>query len=257
MLHIVKIGGQIIDDSHLLSVALESFYALKGNKILIHGGGSAASRLSEKIGIQPKIIEGRRITDAQTLDIVVMTYAGLINKTLVAKLQAMGCNALGLSGADANLICATQRVSKVINYGCVGDLNENSVNKAALKELTNSDFIPVFCAITHDGKGTLLNTNADTVACTLAIALAEKEKVCLHYCFEKKGVLKNPKEENSYFKKIVFSEFQRLKQGKVISQGMIPKLQNAFEALNKGVYQVSIGHPTFLNHPKEKTILCL
>ena len=257
MLHIVKIGGKLIDDKHLLNTALESFCNLKGKKILIHGGGEAASRLSEKIGIQPKIVEGRRITDSQTLDIVVMTYAGLINKTIVARLQAMGCDALGLSGADANLICATKRVSKVIDYGYVGDLNDQSINKVSLKKILNSNFLPVFCSITHDINGDLFNTNADTIACALAISLAEKEKVNLHYCFEKKGVLKNIKGENSYLSKIDFLEFQKLKQGKFINQGMIPKLQNAFEALNKGVYQVSIGHPAFLNHPKEKTFLCL
>lgn len=257
MLHIVKIGGKLIDDQHLLSTALENFCALQGKKILVHGGGKIASELSEKMGIRPKIIQGRRITDAQTLDLVVMTYAGLISKTLVARLQAMGCNALGLSGADANLICATQRAPGDINYGYVGDLSDKSIQRAALEKLIDSDFILVFCAITHDGKGTLFNTNADTIACALAIALAQKEKVSLHYCFEKKGVLKNSQDENSSFDTITSSEFQRLKQEKIISQGMIPKLQNAFEALNKGVHQVSIGHPAFLNHPKQKTILCL
>lgn len=257
MLHLVKIGGEIIDNAHLLALFLKEFCALKGDKILIHGGGKTAGRLSKKMGIPPRMIEGRRITDLQTLDIVVMTYAGLINKTLTAKLQAMGCNALGLSGVDANLISARKRTVQTIDYGYVGDLNESSVHRSALEKLLYLKFVPVFCPITHDQKGGLLNTNADTIACALASALAGKHKVSLQYCFEKKGVLSNFEQEDSYFPKITFLEFQGLKKEKIVSQGMIPKLENAFEALGKGVDQVSIGHPAFLNHPKEKTILCL
>ncbi|WP_185866901.1 acetylglutamate kinase [Blattabacterium cuenoti] len=258
-IHIVKIGGHLINDRKTLYDSLEAFCKLQGYKVLIHGGGKNADFISRKMGISPKMIQGRRITDKETLDIVVMTYAGIINKNIVAILQSYHCNALGLCGADGNCIKSYLRETTNINYGYVGDINVKSVNTHLIKFFLKNNIIPVLCSITHNGTGNLLNTNADTIAAYIAMSLA-KEKDCkveLHFCFEKKGVLQNLQDSESYFKEINFHLFQKIKQNHTITKGMIPKLENAFFALQNGVHKVSIGLPNYLNDVNNKTILCL
>ncbi|WP_185857075.1 acetylglutamate kinase [Blattabacterium cuenoti] len=260
-IHIVKIGGHLINDRKCLHDSLEAFCKLQGYKVLIHGGGIKADFISKKMGVSPKMIQGRRITDKETLDIVVMTYAGVINKNIVAILQSYHCNALGLCGADGNCIKSYLRKMTNIDYGYVGDVNVKSVNTHLIKFLLKNNIIPVLCSITHNGIGNLLNTNADTIAAYIAISLAkEKDKDCeveLHFCFEKKGVLRDVKDSESYFKEINFHLFQKMKQNHTITNGMIPKLENAFFALKNGVSKVSIGQPNHLNDVNNKTKLCL
>ncbi|ACY40332.1 acetylglutamate kinase [Blattabacterium sp. (Blattella germanica) str. Bge] len=258
-IHIVKIGGYLINDQEVLNSSLKAFCKLQGNKILIHGGGRKADFISNKMGISQNIIQGRRITDKETLDVVVMTYAGMINKNIVSILQSYHCNALGLCGADGNCIKSYLRKKTNIDYGYVGDLNSQSINTRLIKFLLTNNIIPVLCSITHDGIGTLLNTNADTIAAYMAISLS-KEKNCeteLHFCFEKKGVLRDMKDSESYYQKINLNSFQKMKQNHTIKNGMIPKLENAFLALKNGVTKVSIGLPNYLNDVNNKTILCL
>jgi acetylglutamate kinase len=240
-LTIIKIGGNIIDNSAKLHQFLLDFTALPGKKILVHGGGKIATELGESLGIEAKMVDGRRITDIQTLRIVTMVYAGLINKNMVAQLQAKGSNAIGLTGADGNLIKAVKRPVKTIDYGFVGDLGENAVNVPALDALLSTGFVPVLCAITHDGDTQLLNTNADTIASAVAVAMSSLYQTKLVYCFEKKGVLKDIEDESSVVREIRSSEFEELKADGTVAGGMIPKLQNAFEAINKGVAEVYIG----------------
>ncbi|WP_185859055.1 acetylglutamate kinase [Blattabacterium cuenoti] len=257
-IHIVKIGGHLINDQKVLNFSLKAFCQLQGYKVLIHGGGRKADFISNKMGILQKIIKGRRITDKETLDIVVMTYAGMINKNIVALLQSHHCNALGLCGADGNCIKSYLRKKTNIDYGYVGDINSKSINTRLIKFLLKNNIIPVLCSITHNGIGNLLNTNADTIAAYIAISLA-KEKDCeteLHFCFEKKGVLRDIQDPESFFQKINFNSFQKMKQNHSITNGMIPKLENAFFALKNGVSQVSIGLPNYLNDVNNKTLLC-
>lgn len=241
-LTIVKIGGNVIDDSENLHYFLEDFAALEGDKILVHGGGKIATDLGVSMGVEAKMVEGRRITDIQTLRIVTMAYAGLINKNIVAQLQARTCNAIGLTGADGNTIKAVKRPVKTIDYGFVGDLNEDSVSVETIDRLLSAELVPVFCAITHDGDTQLLNTNADTIASALAVALAQRYDTTLMYCFEKRGVLRDVQDENSLVSEIRMDEFESLKDQGVVSGGMIPKLHNAFEAIKSGVKEVYIGH---------------
>ncbi len=238
-LFVLKIGGRIIEEPALLTEALQMFAQQPGAKILIHGGGKRASQLSEQLGIPPRMVGGRRITDAAALEIAVMVYAGLANKTIVAQLQALGCNALGVSGADANLILAHQRPVEEINYGFAGDVD--AVNVPILKTLLASGLTPVFCAITHNGRGQLLNTNADTIAMQAATALAPYYAVHLNFCFEKPGVLLNPTDDQSVIPRLTRSEYRSYQADGVISEGMIPKLDNAFEALEQGVRSVRIA----------------
>jgi acetylglutamate kinase len=240
-LYVIKIGGNVIDNSENLYNFLNDFAGIKGRKILIHGGGKLATDLSHTMGIEPKMVEGRRITDIETLRIVTMVYAGLINKNIVAQLQRFECNAIGLTGADANLIRANRRPVKDVDYGFVGDLNEESVAKDKLSDLLQTRLIPVFSAITHDGEGQLLNTNADTIASAIAIAMSSLYEVSLVYCFEKKGVLTDVTDEESVIRQISSSEFENLKAAEIIAGGMLPKLENAFKAINSGVNQVYIG----------------
>lgn len=240
-LTIIKIGGNVIDNSAKLHQFLLDFTALPGLKVLVHGGGKIATELSESLGIEAKMIDGRRITDIETLRIVTMVYAGLINKNMVAQLQAKGTNAIGLTGADGNLIKAVKRPVQTIDYGFVGDLNSDSVNTSALTNLLQTGFTPVFCAITHDGDTQLLNTNADTIAAALAVAMSTTYQTRLVYCFEKKGVLKDVDNDDSVVRIIRIDEFDSLKADGTVAGGMIPKLHNAFEAIKKGVTEVYIG----------------
>lgn len=240
-LTIVKIGGNVIDNSENLHQFLLDFTALLGDKILVHGGGKIATELGESLGIEAKMVDGRRITDIETLRIVTMVYAGLINKNMVAQLQAKGSNAIGLTGADGNIIKAKKRPIKEIDYGFVGDLDENSVSAETLDSLLKAGLVPVLCAITHDGETQLLNTNADTIASSVAVAMSALYETRLVYCFEKKGVLKDINDDNSVVKEIKADEFDGLKADGTVQGGMIPKLHNAFEAIKKGVSAVYIG----------------
>ena len=240
-LTIIKIGGNVIDNSANLHRFLLDFTALPGKKILVHGGGKVATDLGISLGVEAKMVEGRRITDIETLRIVTMVYAGLINKNMVAQLQAKGCNAIGLSGADGNIIKAVKRPIVTIDYGFVGDLQENSIDTNTLSSLLQANLIPVLCAITHDGDGQLLNTNADTIASAVAVAMSATYDTSLVYCFEKKGVLKDVEDDHSLVKEIRSAEFEGLKDDGVVSGGMIPKLHNAFEAIKAGVKAVYIG----------------
>ena len=240
-LTVVKIGGNVIDNSKNLHEFLKSFIDLPGYKILVHGGGKVATKLSDELGIEAKMVDGRRITDIETLRIVTMVYGGLINKNIVAQMQSYGSNAIGLTGADGNLIKAKKRPVKDIDFGFVGDLDENSVNSDFLSNLLRIGAVPVFAALTHDGDGQLLNTNADTIASSIAVALSKTFETSLVYCFEKKGVLKDVDDDNSVISEIKSSEFDILKDQGIIAGGMLPKLQNAFAAIKNGVKDVYIG----------------
>jgi acetylglutamate kinase len=242
-LTILKIGGNVLDNSLLLNSVLDSFAAIKENKILIHGGGKIANVLMKQLGIEPKMVDGRRITDEKTLEIVTMVYAGWINKSLVSQLQARHCNAFGLTGADGNTIPAIKRPVKEVDYGFVGDLNTSKINTKVIGGLLEQQLVPVFAPITHNENGILLNTNADTIASSLAIALAQYHNVKLIYCFEKNGVLSNPEDESSVIGQINEESFKNYKSQGIIHSGMIPKLDNAFAALKTGVAEIVICGP--------------
>lgn len=247
---LIKIGGNIIDNPTELKQFLSDFSKIEGYKILVHGGGKSATKMAESIGLVPQMIDGRRITDAAMLDVVVMIYAGQINKNIVAQLQANSTNAMGFSGADGNLIQSDKRNHPTINYGFVGDVKK--VNTNLLETLLSTGIVPVFCAITHDGKGQLLNTNADTIASELAIALSEVFDVTLNYCFEKPGVLYDAEDDSSVIENINQELYSKLKTEKAIHSGMIPKLDNCFNSLSKGVQKIKIGHHRML---QDKTAL--
>ncbi|MDJ0366617.1 acetylglutamate kinase [Hymenobacter sp. H14-R3] len=253
---IYKIGGSIIDDVAELTKFLALLAQADGPKILVHGGGKGASTLMRELGMQPQLVNGRRITDAATLDIVTMFYAGKTNKQVVAELQKLGVNALGLSGADGNVIKGHKRPVKDIDYGFVGDLTPVSVNNTLLESLLEAGITPVLCPIIHDGQGQLLNTNADTIASAVAVALAVEYTVTLHYCFEKNGVLHDVADDNSVIPEINSDTYAELKQYGIIAEGMLPKLENAFAALNQGVAQVIIGHALHISADL-RTVLCL
>lgn len=240
-LSVIKIGGNVIDNSAKLHQFLLDFTALPGDKILIHGGGKIATELGVSLGIEAKMVDGRRITDIETLRIVTMVYAGLINKNMVAQLQAKGCNAIGLTGADGNVIKAVKRPVKDIDYGFVGDLDASSVSSQPLDSLLKSGLVPVLCAITHDGDTQLLNTNADTIASAVAVAMSSLYDTSLIYCFEKRGVMRDIDDDDSLVPEIRMHEFESLQADGTVSGGMIPKLHNAFEAIKSGVNAVYIG----------------
>jgi acetylglutamate kinase len=235
---IIKVGGQIVEEPESLSALLKDFSRIAGGKILVHGGGRSATLLSEKLGIETKIVDGRRITDEETLKVTTMVYAGLVNKTIVAGLQAYGNNAIGLTGADLDLIRAVKRPVGAIDYGFVGDVNW--VNAQAIYELIGMGAVPVIAPITHDGKGSLLNTNADTIASELAKTLCGKYELRLIFCFEKPGVLLDPTNDKSVIPEIDPVLFEELKDQGVISGGMIPKVESGFNALRQGVTAVVI-----------------
>jgi len=247
-LYVIKIGGNVIDNSENLYRFLNDFTALPGKKILVHGGGKVATELSKTLGIEPKLVDGRRITDIETLRVVTMVYGGLINKNIVAQLQQSGTNAIGLTGADGDLIRAKKRPVKIIDYGFVGDLDENSINTSNIASLVEAGFTPVFCALTHNGEGQLLNTNADTIASALAVAMAKTYYTTLIYCFEKRGVLRDINDEESLIGEINPRYYEELKEKQVIHSGMLPKLDNAFTAINCGVKEVIIGHAADLGN---------
>jgi acetylglutamate kinase len=238
-LSIIKISGNIIDDDSRLAAFLDNFAAVPGKKILVHGGGKLATKVAEGLGVQQQLVDGRRITDGETLKIVTMVYAGTINKNIVAQLQARGCAAIGLTGADGNAILSHKRTNAGIDYGYVGDVD--MVNTSLLTSMLMLDNTLVFAPITHDGKGQLLNTNADTIAQELARALSTGFEVSLVYSFEKSGVLLNAEDDASVIGRLNAADYEDLKNRKVIFAGMIPKLDNAFAALRSGVSRVIIG----------------
>jgi len=252
---IIKIGGNIINDEKVLDTFLANFSKIENMKILIHGGGKIATQLNDKLGIKTIMNEGRRITSAENLDTVTMVYAGLINKKIVSKLQGYNCNALGLSGSDANCILANKRPTSPIDYGFVGDIKE--INSSTIKMFLSNGITPVFCAISHDGNGQLLNTNADTIASEIAIAMSKYMDTELIYCFEKKGVLSDITNENSIIENINYEKYLALKENKTVNEGMLPKMENCFNALNNKVNKVSIGNHSMINGNEIFTTLTL
>jgi acetylglutamate kinase len=249
VIFVIKIGGNVIDNEENLSSFLQSFASIKSNKILVHGGGKIATKIGEQLGIKSKYINGRRITDDDTIDLVTMVYGGLVNKKIVAQLQAKGCNAIGLTGADANIIPAKKRPTSplpppkegVLDFGWVGDIDNEKLKTDNLKLIMESGITPVFAPLTHDGEGHILNTNADTIAAALAIALSQYYDVRLIYCFEKKGVLENVEDENSVIRNINKEKYRQLLNEKKLFEGIIPKIDNAFAAIDAGVKEVLIG----------------
>jgi len=237
-LTIIKVGGKVVENQASLDALLDQFKRISGYKILVHGGGSTATQIAEKLGIETKMVDGRRITDAAMLDVVTMVYGGLVNKKIVAALQARNCNALGLTGADLSLITARKRPVKDIDYGFVGDVED--VNSRELRLLLAENVVPVIAPITHDGYGMLLNTNADTIASEIAADLASVFNVFLFYCFEKRGVLLDPENESSVIFEMDTDLFNQYKEEGIILAGMIPKLENGFNAKRKGVKEVLI-----------------
>lgn len=247
-LFIIKIGGNIIDDAAALQSFLQKFAAINANKILVHGGGKIATTIGKQLGIEPNYINGRRITDEATIDLVTMVYGGLINKKLVAKLQALNCNAIGLTGADANIIPANKRPIQNpasgdvgIDFGFVGDIKNEDLRVDNLMTFLNNNMVPVVAPLTHDGDGQLLNTNADTIAAALAIELSFQFETRLIYCFEKKGVLENIEDESSVIPLIDKEIYKALLQNNKLADGILPKIENAFAAINNGVNEVLIG----------------
>jgi acetylglutamate kinase len=280
MIKIIKIGGNVVDNPELLKKFVKDFAAMPGMKVLVHGGGVMASQMQKSMGMTPVMVEGRRVTDEETLKVVTMVYAGWCNKNITALLQAEGCNAIGLCGADGNVIKARKRapmyvesLGKEVDYGYVGDVNADSVNAGFIYSLLEKGIVPVFNAINHDGEGNLLNTNADTIASSVAIAMANyryrspREVCCrceecthcsddgrltheteLIYCFEKDGVLYDKDDDRSVISEITRSSFEELKKEGIVADGMIPKLTNSFKAIDAGVERVIIKHACNLNN---------
>lgn len=244
-LTIVKVGGKIVEEEESLQQLLSDFSAIPGKKVLIHGGGRSATKMAAQLGIESKMVNGRRITDAEMLNVVTMVYGGLVNKTIVSRLQAEGVNALGLTGADMDIIRSHKRPVKDIDYGFVGDVE--TVNGELLADLIQKGIVPVIAPLTHDGKGHILNTNADTMAGETAKGLAQYFDVTLLFCFEKKGVLKDPDDDNSVIPYINEETFKQLVNEGVIQGGMIPKLENSFDAIHAGVSKVIITLSTAID----------
>lgn len=240
MINVVKIGGNIVDNPEALRAFLADFAALPGEKILVHGGGKEATRLSTAMGIETTMIDGRRVTDRATLDVVTMTYAGLINKRIVSLLQSMGCDAVGLTGADGNAIPATRRPAAPIDYGFVGDIDPARVNDSFIASLLHSGRVPVFCAICHDTEGGLLNCNADTVASAVALGASRIAPTRLTYCFEKPGVMADVDDPSSVIPVVTEQSFAELKAAGIVAAGMIPKIHNALQSVRSGVSEVRI-----------------
>lgn len=238
---VVKIGGNIVDNPAKLDKFLQDFASLEGDKILVHGGGKIATTIAQSLGIQTQMIGGRRVTDAETLKVVTMVYAGLINKTIVSKLQSFGCNAVGLSGADGKFIVSQRRPATPVDYGFVGDPVQEKFGLKTAQILMDAGFTIVAAPITYDSQdGSLLNTNADTVAQTIAVGMAQARDVELVYCFEKQGVLMNVDDDNSVINEITAGKFEQLKTDGIVADGMLPKLENAFKAIGNGVKSVVI-----------------
>ncbi|HJD75580.1 MAG TPA: acetylglutamate kinase [Bacteroides reticulotermitis] len=247
-LTVIKVGGKIVEEEATLRQLLDDFAAIDGHKVLVHGGGRSATKLAAQLGIESHMVNGRRITDAATLNVVTMVYGGLVNKNIVAGLQARGVNALGLTGADMDVIRSVKRPVKEVDYGFVGDVKE--VDATLLTDLIRKGVVPVMAPLTHDGQGNMLNTNADTIAGETAKALAALFDVTLVYCFEKKGVLRDEADDESVIPQITRAEFEQYVADGVIQGGMIPKLENSFEAINAGVSEVVITLASAINSPE-------
>lgn len=250
---LVKIGGHVIDDEAALGAFLDRFARLAGPKILVHGGGKLATRTAQRLGIPTQMVDGRRITDPATLEVVTMVYAGLINKRIVARLQALGCDALGLSGADGGLIRARRRAPQPVDYGEVGDIE--AVDDARLAQLLAAGMTPVCCSIVHDGRGALLNCNADSVATALALGASRHAATDLVFCFEKRGVLRDVEDDASLIPQITAASFAALRDEGVVSQGMLPKIENALKAVAGGVRSVAIRRAEELLDPESGTLI--
>lgn len=244
-LYVTKIGGNVLDDDEALNRFLKDFASIQAPKILIHGGGAMATKIGNRLGIESKYVNGRRITDRETLDLVTMVYGGLINKQIVAHLQQWGSNALGVTGADGNMIKAVRRPVKDIDFGYVGDITPDSVNSTLLYFLLKQNVVPVFAPLTY-ADGMMLNTNADTIASVLAISLSKHFDVRLVFCFEKKGVLRDVNDPNAVIRNLHEAEYQRLLKEGAFSDGILPKLENAFSAIHSGVKEVLIGQASDL-----------
>lgn len=248
-LSIVKIGGNIIEDETSLNAFLELFSNLEGKKILVHGGGKRATHMASKLGVESKMINGRRITDADTLEVITMVYGGLVNKNVVTKLQALNTDAIGLTGADVNSIKSDKRPVKEIDFGFVGDVKKVAHN--SIDKLIQADFTPVFCAITHDGNGQLLNTNADTIASQVAVGMSNLYDTSIYYCFELNGVLRDINDKNSVVRRIDSKVYKELLEQGIIADGMLPKLENCFDALKNGVNNINMGNTSMLTQAND------
>ena len=244
VLKIVKTGGKLIEDKARFQEFLKDFSALKGPKILVHGGGNFATEVATKLGYETKMLDGRRITDANSMQVITMVYAGLISKNIVAGLQKLGSNAVGLCGADGKSVISKKRPVKEVDYGFVGDIEE--VNVDFIRSLLEQDIVPVFSAISYSDEGEILNTNADSVAAEISKALSHHYETELYYCFEKKGVLANAEDDESVIEFLDRKKYQQLLEEKVISDGMLPKLHNCFQALEKGVSRIYLGNSGLL-----------
>ena len=245
-LTIVKVGGAIVEDEAQLSQLLKDFSAIEGKKVLVHGGGRKATKMAERLGIESKMVNGRRITDADMLSVVTMVYGGLVNKNLVARLQANGVNALGLTGADMDVIRSHKRpIKDGVDFGFVGDVDQ--ANGQMLSKLIEEGITPVMAPLTHDGEGNILNTNADTIASETAKALASYYDVTLIFSFEKKGVLRNPDDDDSVIPTITREDFARYQADGTINGGMLPKIENALAAIDAGVKEVIITLATAID----------
>lgn len=253
-LTIIKVGGKIVEEPDTLAALIADFARIPGLKLLVHGGGRSATRLATQLGIEQKMVDGRRITDADTLRIVTMVYGGLVNKNIVTSLQAEGINAIGLTGADMDIIRSHRRPAGEIDYGFVGDVDR--VDAHAIARLLDAGLVPVIAPLSHDGHGSMLNTNADTIASEVARALAPLFDTTLTFCFEKPGVLADENDDSSVIKKIDRATYQQLRDRSIIAGGMIPKLDNAFKALNSGVKEVIITKADAIAVPGIGTVIC-
>lgn len=246
-LFVIKIGGNVIDDPEKLNSFLKEFSAIESKKILVHGGGKIATAIGNQLNIQSKYVDGRRITDDETIDLVTMVYGGLLNKKIVAKLQSHYCNAIGITGADANLLPAKKREIKEIDYGWVGDIETGKMNPEMWKSFLQNGLTLVAAPLTHDGNGRILNTNADTIASVIATSLSVLYEVSLVFCFEKNGVLLDVNDVNSTISKLTFNDYLSLKKSDKLFAGILPKIDNAFDAIKKGVDEVIIGNSNDLS----------
>lgn len=250
-LTLIKVGGKIVEEQATLSRLLASFAAIPGRKVLVHGGGRSATAMASRLGIESRMVGGRRITDKAMLEVVTMVYAGLVNKNIVAGLQAQGVNALGMTGADMNILLSDKRPVGEVDYGYVGDVRR--VDAAALSALIEMGVVPVIAPLTHDGRGSMLNTNADTMAGETAKALASRYEVSLVYCFEKRGVLRDENDDNSVIAEMTRQQFETYRAEGVVQGGMIPKLENAFDAIRHGVREVIITRADAIGKEYEGT----
>jgi acetylglutamate kinase len=251
VLKVVKIGGKLIENEEKLQVFLKDFTALEGPKILVHGGGNMATDLAGKLGFETKMVDGRRITDENSMKVITMVYGGLINKKIVAGLQHLGCNAIGLCGADGKSIVSGKRPAGEIDFGLVGDIEE--VNTKFISSLVEQEIVPVFSAISYSEEGELLNTNADSVAAEIASAMSDRYETLLYYCFEKKGVLSNLHDDESVIEILNLENYRILLEEKLISDGMLPKLHNCFSVLNRNVSKIYLGDASLLQQNSKHT----